>query len=267
MLHSRYPTSWRPRKILMKHLKSIPKTFSSLVNLGYKYLVVGGCSFTNNNSKEYCVSWPLYLRDLGNFQAVFNCAYPGSGNQHIHNSVMWELESVQELTPLNTLVVVMWSGWERDDFVVDARAVSPEYSNCEPYSYTKDVLSGLTGGIGGNSNLVFNIDVIKKIKNDRSRALENFIHVNGLKHYLENRGFRYLFTEFCDENLIMLDELDEPIKSSYINLTRKLTPTLGTYNQDYLELSFDGVHPAPDVHLKWTREILLPCLTAHLNII
>lgn len=251
----------------MIHQSKAPRTFSSETDLGYQYLLASGCSFTKNNSHEHCVTWPLYLRDLGGFRDAFDCGYPGSGNQHIHHSTICELELNTKLNPQNTLVVVMWSEWTRDDFVVAPDTVNSEYFNRQKYFYTNDVATGLTGGLAGRGNLLVNVDSVKKIKNENSRALENYLYIVSLQHYLQDRGFNFLFTELNDHNLEIAKFLPETMYQTYIELVQKIQPTLGTYNQDYLDLSVDGVHPAPDVHLKWCREVLLPYLTAHTNTI
>jgi hypothetical protein len=251
----------------MIHLSPVPRTFSPVMDLGYQYLLTSGCSFTNNNSQEHCISWPLYLRDLGNFQEVFNCSYPGSGNQHIHYSTICEIELNEKLSPENTLVVIMWSGWDRDDFVVMPEAVDQTYFNSISYRYTNEVMTGLTGGVSGVGNLIVNVDSVKKIKNEYSRSLENYLHIVSLQNYLVAKGFNYVFTELNDNNLEIATLLPDSMYQKYTQIVRQLKPTLGTYNQDYLALSFDGVHPCPEVHLKWTRNVLLPFLAANFNIV
>ena len=87
-------------------IKPVPRTFDPIVNLGYKNLLAGGCSFTRNKSSEYIESWPYYLRDLADFKQVFDCSCAGAGNKHIHDSVIYALEENDSITPENTFVAV-----------------------------------------------------------------------------------------------------------------------------------------------------------------
>jgi sensor histidine kinase YesM len=158
----------------------------------------------------------------------------------------------------------MWSGWDRDDFIVDPDAVDQSYCNSSIYRYNQQAYAGVTGGILGQGNLLINIDSVK-IKNNHSRALENYLYITSLKHYLVSRGFEFVFTEFADTNLELAALLDPTLYQNYTYMVQGIQPTLGSYNQNYLNLSSDGLHPAPEVHLRWTREILLPYLTKNLN--
>jgi hypothetical protein len=246
-------------------INPVPHSLGREYNFNKNFLLVGGCSFTNQFDKKHCVSWPLYLRDLGGFQQLIDCSFPGAGNQHIHNSVIAELEQSTDLDATNTLVIVMWSGWDRDDFVADPDSINQSYCNSSVYQYNQHACAAVTGGLLGKGNLLINIDSVKKIKNNYSRALENYLYITSLKHYLVSRGFKFVFTEFADTNLELAKLLDPLLYQNYTSMVRKIEPTLGSYNQNYLNLSADGLHPAPEVHLRWTREILLPYLTTNLN--
>ena len=83
----------------------------------FKYLVVSGCSFTHNNHQESHCVWANTLAVWTNM-TINNLAIPGAGNTHIKNSVILHLEK-NKPNPADTLVLVMWSGPERIDWITE----------------------------------------------------------------------------------------------------------------------------------------------------
>jgi len=249
-------------------VKPVPRTFKPIVKLGYKNLLAGGCSFTRNKSLEYIESWPYYLRDLADFKQVFDCSCAGAGNKHIHDSVIYALEENDSITPENTFVAVMWSGYDRDDFIVSQEHILEEVY-CS-YIYKDTVGVAITGGELGISNSILSLDNIKKLKTYESRAVENYIYISGLHHYLTSRGFDFVFTEFStpgtkrDNNFEITNYLDPVLVPKFNNLVRKIKPNIGDFATD---LSEDRYHPSVDAQLNWTRDILVPYLATNLNTI
>jgi hypothetical protein len=252
-----------------------PRTFDVECDLGYYNLIVSGCSFTNNFNKAHVHTWPYYLRDLGGFKRVWDGSCPSAGNNHINRSIVTGIE-LEEFDPADTLVVVMWSGYDRDDYLVSTKVVDSSYPY--HYNYTNDVSLGTTGGLLGGGNLIVNIENVKKIKNLPSRALENYILMQSLAGYLNSRGFRYVFTEFStpgrmkDTNFDPLNYLPQKLQQPFVDLVRNLSPNLGDWAWPELEhykqnKGGDGHHPDAEQHLTWTRSVLLPYLTANLNAI
>lgn len=237
------------------------------INLRFKNLLVSGCSFTHNNSKEYVVTWPYYLRDLAQFENVFDCSCPGAGNQHIQQSVILALENNPQLTADTTLVVIMWSGYDRDDIIVDPSSMIKNYS--DQYYYSADASVGMSGGLLGESNLVTGLDLVKKIKNLPARALDNYVNIVTLYHYLSERGFKFVFTEFStpgamkDSNFEITDYLEENLRTKFTQMVRTLTPNLGDYALSTEQLGDDNYHPGTEAHLEWVRKILIPSLVTN----
>jgi hypothetical protein len=249
-----------------------PRTFNVECALGYRNLIVSGCSFTNNFNTQHVHTWPYYLRDLGGFEQVWDGSCAGAGNNHIARSVITCIE-LGDFDPADTLVVVMWSGYDRDDFLVSSEVVSR--SQPDHYSYADNVSLGMTGGLLGDSNLIVNIENVKKIKNLPSRALENYIIMKSLAGYLDACRVRYVFTEFStpgqmkDTNFDPVPHLATKLQQPFVDLVRGLTPNLGDWALPELKQNkeSDGYHPDADQHLSWTRSVLLPYLTANLNAI
>jgi len=250
-----------------------PRCFDVERRLGYQNLVVSGCSFTNNFNPQHVHTWPYYLRDLGGFQQVWDGSCSGAGNNHIARSIVAGIE-LGDFDPADTLVVVMWSGYDRDDFLVDPKVVDQSNLTTAPqdyFNYTNEVALGMTGGLLGAGNLLVGLENIKKIKNPQSRALENYIVIQSLAGYLDSRNYRYVFTEFStpgtmqDTNFDPVAHLPQKLQQPFTKLVRSLTPNLGDWSLP--ELAYykehkggDGYHPDSDQHLSWTRSVLLPYL-------
>lgn len=248
-------------------VKPVSRTFDSIIDLGYENLLASGCSFTRNKGLAHIESWPYYLRDLANFKQVYDCSCAGAGNKHIHDSVIYALEEDETITPENTFVIVMWSAYDRDDFIVSQEHILEE-ANCS-YLYKDTVGVAITGGLAGRSNSILSLDNIKKLKTHESRAVENYICISGLHHYLNSRGFSFVFTEFStpgtkrDLNFDIANYLDPVLVNKFKNLVRGVSPNLGDYGQQF-DIAVDPqkkrYHPTVDAQLNWTRDILIPYL-------
>jgi hypothetical protein len=244
--------------------------FSSIHDFGWKNLVTAGCSFTYNNSTEHVCSWPYYLKGLGGFKRVFDCSLPGAGNFHISHSSRWALLNSPELDPTDTLVVIMWSGNDRDDFICSADSLN-DYPAV--HNYDSGICTGITGGT--YEKAIGNIDIdllgIKSIKNKKTRAVENFLYIESLKTWLEQKGFTFVFLDYIDRSLpnLTLDFdirpfLPDPMRKQLESMISKCRdPYSFCLKNDLIDV--DDFHPTPTGYLTWTREILIPHLMS-LNI-
>jgi hypothetical protein len=196
------------------------------------------------------LTWPIYTRDLLDIPTVYDFSCPGAGNYHISNSVMYGLEINQNLRPEDTLVVIMWSGFDRDDFLVDKDSVSLDTAS---YQYSDKTFLCYTGGLLGGSNSLLSIDNIKKIKSYTSRCIENYLYIISLKNYLENRGFEYHFTNFSSNIKEHGFEIKEYCDFDLDSLFT-VNPYLGNFSTD----TIDGSHPTAEWHHRWSEEILVP---------
>jgi hypothetical protein len=250
--------------MVFKTRPKIKKQFDTVYNFGIKNLVVSGCSFTYNNSDEHLCTWPYYLRDLGGFEQVLDCSMPGAGNYHIANTLQWALE-INQPDPDNSLVIVMWSGFDRDDYV---SPISND-SNVYPFKfyYDKHTISGITGGSDGTGrgNTISGLDELAKTKNQKSRTIEHYLTINSLQAYLINNGYQFIFLNFIDRqyaispNFDIVAYLPKKLKSKFLKMFTEID-TLWSYAVRYDLFEDDQFHPDPDAHLEWTRNILLPAL-------
>jgi hypothetical protein len=249
-------------KSMQEH--SVKQGFDSVTDLGFKNLVVGGCSFTCTSGGGRPVSWPYYFRDLASIQKVFSCAIPGAGNYFISQSIIWGLET-KKLPPDQTLVVVMWSGHDREDEIFSSETIDNDSNYV--YQFTDNVCHGLTGGStrdGDGNTRWFGYRDIHKFKNFESRAIENAIWKIQLKRYLDGCGYQSIFVDFLDpaipnrsNNFDIVKFLPDTIKATY-NLIMDPVQDIYSFCIKRMLLSKDDVHPSPDGNLAWTREVLLP---------
>jgi hypothetical protein len=233
--------------------RNIPKQFDAVADLGLENLYVSGCSFTYNNSEEHSVTWPYYLRDLGNFKQVYDSSLPGAGNYHIANSLVWTLERIKS-SPNDTLVVVMWSGIDRDDAII-----SKDFSNdyMTEFEYDNNVIAGISGGLSGTGNF----DNCRNLSKDRkSRSIENLLYYTTTYHYLKSNGYPFVFLEYLNPRIPNRTDDFVNLYQQDIDYMFDDIQTLYEFaiRNDLLEN--DDFHPSPDGHLNWTREVLLPYL-------
>ena len=249
--------------------RSIPKQFATETDLGYKNLVVSGCSFTYNNSETIAVTWPYYLKDLAGIDQVYDCSLPGAGNYHICHSTIWSLETAN-FNPADTLVIVMWSGHNRDDAVISADSLTQFPIS---FNYTNSVVSGISGGNHPKSKSntqnqsIRDIDQIKSIK---SRTVENYLYVTTLYHYLRQKQYKFLFLDYLDRSIPnrgydfeIRNYLDDNLKSKYHDMVEYSVENLYRFAIKNDLLDADDFHPSPNGHLLWTKKHLLPFLKSN----
>lgn len=242
--------------------RNIKRQFENITNLKYKNLIVSGCSFTYNNSEDSSVTWPYYLRDLGNIDQVYDCSLPGAGNYHICHSTIWALENYN-FDIDNTIVIVMWSGNNRDDLIV-----SSDQLNCYPmnFNFTKNASSGISGGNHKDSR--GNVPIINdltRLKSLESRSIENYLYITTLYNYMIQKQYKFLFLNYLDQtapnrgNDFEISEfLSNKLLSRYKSYFTKDIENLYKFSIKRNLLGDDDFHPSPDAHLMWAREILLP---------
>ena len=246
-----------------------PHAFSVVKDFGYQNLVVGGCSFTYNNSESHACTWPYYLKDFGNFKKVYDCSLPGAGNYHISHSLKWAL-TTEPLDPTDTLVIAMFSGNDRDDVICSTNSLN-DYSM--RHLYTRHAVSGITGGCDINSkgNTKQGLDCVKHIKDKHSRAIENYLYIDSLKAWLDQKGYKSIFLDYLDRKLPHrtsdFDIREYLPESCIIRLDEIFVACANIYGFALRNnlLSDDDLHPSPDGHLAWTKKCLIPCLES-LNI-
>jgi len=255
--------------MIFKTRPNIKKQFDIIHDFGIKNLIVSGCSFTYNNHNTSAVAWPYYFRDIGGFEQVLDTSMPGAGNQHIANSLQWAIE-IDQPDPADSLVIVMWSGNDRDDYICPIENDNNNYPFT--FNYSNKVVSGITGGLLGCGNTLKGLVDLGKTKSLESRAIENYLIISSLYNFLQNKGYKFIFLDYLDRSLPSRTKDFEilPLLPSNLakNLKNMLTPNtndLYTWSLGRNYLSDDLIHPTPDGHLNWAKKILLPISKSYLK--
>jgi hypothetical protein len=254
--------------MIFKVCPDIKKQFDTVYNFGLKNLIVSGCSFTYNNHATSATTWPYYLRDLGGFEQVLDCSLIGAGNHHISNSLLWALTNDRP-DPKESLIVVMWSGCDRDDYICPVLPTTNQYPF--KFNYSDVVCTELTGGFNNDNTIRAQysnqaLQNLAKTKTHESRAIENYLYIANTWHCLKNLGYKFIFLDFLDVNL--------PSRTRHFDI-KKYLPDLINQNLDQMIesvmdlhtyalkndlLSEDDFHPTPNGHLGWTKQVLIPHL-------
>lgn len=284
----------------------LPKIVDQTLDLKYKNLICGGCSFTacnflndfelfdtlresynkikdpswadlrnsiddffqlpvaiqeecrskglNLDARSYMtnyITWPYFLADRIGVETVYNCAAPGAGNQHIFYSIVNAIELEISADPNNTLVMVMWSGHERDDFIVGNDCVTGP-----TYQYSDAAKLGYTGGI---LSTAVSFRPVQKSKSDQSRALENYLLIMALASYLKGKGFNYVFTEIFKNKKEKYLDIRPLFSKPQLDCFDELLSKFECIGDQAVDL-VDGFHPSTHEHKKWVDNTVLPFL-------
>lgn len=232
-------------------IRNLTKVFSPTHQTTYKNLLVSGCSFTFNNSEVNICTWPYYLADLAQFETVYDLSQIAAGNNHIFNSVIYEIEANNNITPENTLIIVMWSGLTRTDVIVEQGQRNEMHYRFDKRFSTLNIYNDPK-----NTNPVDELSFLyKKIVSPDSQILESLIKIKALQGYLEFRNFRYVFLSWMDP-APELSRIQTPLTMIIDNI-----PYLYEFVQQRNMLIPNDGHPSPDGHLLWTRNCLIPGLS------
>lgn len=250
-------------------IRSILKQFDTIHNFGFTNLIVGGCSFTYNNSENHSCTWPYYLRDMGGFSEVYDFSMVGGGNMHIKNAMIYGLEKAK-LDMNDSLIIVQWAGHDRDDYIID-----PIHVNHYPfkYYYEDQAVVGITGGEAiANFSDSTPIQKLQAMKTPLCRSIENFVTIKSLESYLKVNQYKFLFFEYRDYNLPGKDSnfdpknyLNDDCKAQYAKMMTVIPDNFYRYCLYHDLMMPDNFHPSPDGHLQWTRDCFLPFLTTLLR--
>lgn len=247
---------------------------AQIVNSRYKHLVVSGCSFTSNapcpNNGPW--NWPNHLAEYAGM-TVHNLAIPGAGNDHIARSIILYLEHTQ-LPPEETLVLVMWSGVGRIDWITDKKL--SQFGQQYQFDYYYDEYNELS--LGGNwwnadnpTHLTKTIIEYSKYQSDQSLTLATWLNMENCANYLKVHNYDYYYTSFVNYkfNNIKGDALLVPFFGALEQIGLKLDQShwLDLADTDYwgdwarkndLIDPNDDFHPAGNSVERWPKEVLIP---------
>lgn len=239
----------------------------------YKNLLVSGCSFTYNKETGGPYAWPNVLASWYDL-TLHNLAVPGAGNTHISNSIQFYLEQHKELTPDNTLVLVMWSGPGRIDWITDNSLSN--FSDIYPVAH--EYVPGCELVCGGHwwhlknpPHLLQTLAEYSKYQSETSFAAHTWMAMNSLSNYLKVNSYDYYYTSFVD--------LSNPVKhdanvSDFFSELQRLKldfdgsrwisnrqdEYLGDFAKSRNMLNPDRFHPSMEGHELWLTDVLVPKL-------
>ena len=171
-------------------------------------VLISGCSFTHwpetpGSDKNIC--WPSHLQRLRPECKITNLAEPGAGNVYIANSVV---RYVLENSGNVDLVLVMWSGVSRLDFLTDLTEPSWHrlFDNYGFYRRVETCPNALgyifSGGHYGpwiqNQDVQTLFKPMYRVSNDLSLAHVNLIEIIKCQSFLQASGIPYRFMSYVN---------------------------------------------------------------------
>lgn len=243
----------------------------------FKNLVVSGCSFSTAGDPKMPSSWPEFLQISLGIENFFPLARNAAGNRQISQSLIWCLENNQ-IDAAETLVIVMFSGNDRDDEIVDVKCIKDLDNTNSYFLYSNTVAGACTGGqkvvTAGNTKLEFDFkSTMIGMKNNESRAIENYLHTVGVYNYLQNKDFSFVLTNFLDPavpnrsmNFDIRYHLPEGLVYKYDSMLNTNLENIYTWSCRHNMLQADDFHPSYMGHLSWTNQVLIPYLKTKFDI-
>lgn len=224
-----------------------------------KNLLVSGCSYTFNQG------WAEHIKNKHKLKLI-NLACSGAGNTHIANSIITHCELNKfKVGPSNTYVIIMWSGPDRLDTMIDTKHTNTDTTR-DQFEYSPHSAWLGTGGARGMGNNPAVADVVLRpaypYKDAHTQALECYMTVCTTWHYLRNRGFKFKFLNYRNLSITARDDAFDwmallpehlEVDSMFMNCT---TPYEYALKHD--GLSDDDYHPTEQSFVQWCDKNLLP---------
>lgn len=236
-------------------------------------ILVSGCSFTKwvdqPGGPNTC--WPIYV----NGHEITNIGEAAAGNQYICDSVIQET-----LQNKYDMVLVMWSGVSRLDFLTDV--TDPDWSALfDTYGFYRRLNNGKLGWIfsGGQMGTWYKNPVAHKmfyeqykVSSQLSLAHTNLSEIIKLQHYLQAKNIPYRFMSYVnywndkeyispngDFGIMGFPELQHMIRGIdwdrwiFTNHERDGIYELSKELNDFMP---DGFHPGATAHQRWAELIM-----------
>jgi hypothetical protein len=240
----------------------------------FKHLVVSGCSFTHHTGRVPGHStWANLLAEWTGMQ-IHNLAISGVGNDHISKSIILYLEK-NKLPVEDTLVIAMWSGINRIDWITDAKNsnFSTEYSFDYQYdNYNELVVGGAWWNAKNPTPLIKTLVDYSKYQSIHSLTLHSWLAMQNLSNYLKVKEYTYCYTSFLNYKKHSFPSphfADFDAELAKLNLSIDKDSWLPLNDDDYYGdwarkrkyLEDDHFHPRfPEATKGWLNEILIPTL-------
>jgi hypothetical protein len=235
----------------MAKTRNIPRSFTPTHQTKFKNLLVSGCSYVFNNSEHDACTWPYYLRDLANFDEVYDCSQSGAGANHVFNSILHECLTNPDINITNTVVVAMWPEPARTD-VVASRDLAATWHPMSRHDFDSHLSTlSIFNRTTGRSDMDQLCRDYKRLVGTDGQVLESGLKITALKLCLERLGFYNIFVPWQQD----LGNISAQVKHQF-------DPVVPLH--DYAKLTNqqepDG-HPTPNGHLAWCQQYLVPWLS------
>jgi hypothetical protein len=243
-----------------------------------KNLVVNGCSYTEGNS------WAQSVNITLSPDHYKNLARGGAGNFYIANSTIDYLCS-SNLTPAETMVIVMWSGSGRKDIRISGEWY---YYFKNHYPYQAKSFNGIESEYylfsGGLSNSWLSNPTTKKVfewayklSDPVTLCKDTLVSIVNLENYLKANGYQYRFAGYVNQWSESIDH--SPLSGDYsIGHFLKDVPMYKNYSFDNwvfvdqernclgefamsLGKLDDTSHPTNTAHRLFAEQVIIPALT------
>ncbi len=245
-------------------------------------ILVSGCSFTQwpeEPGSPNNICWPAYLQKMNPDWIIDNRAEPGAGNQYIANSIV---QSICSKPDFYDLVLVMWTGVSRLDFLTDLtnKDWEPLFIDYNFYRRIDNcpndlgyIFSGGQMGIWYQNKVGHRLfNELYKVSGDRSLAYTNLIEMVKTQHYLRAKNIPYLFMSYVNywvdtqdyispngdfgvmgipELRPLIDDIDFS-RWLFRNEQRECIYDMAKENKDY---HGDEFHPGPNTHRLWAAMV------------
>lgn len=241
-------------------------------------ILISGCSFTQwpdyPGGPTSC--WPRHLQDLHADWKIKSLAEAAAGNQYITHSVIQEL---LENPNSYDLVLVMWSGVSRLDYLTDITD-SAWNELFDSYGFYRRLPGNKLGYIfsGGQMGTWFKNPVAHKlfyeqykVSSELSLATTNLLEMVKLKNFLDSKQMNYRFMSYVNywqvdnvpafngdfsvakypELKLYINELDFD-KFIFLNDNKDTVFDVAQSMQDFME---DGIHPGAAAHKEWANVV------------
>jgi len=228
-------------------------------------LLVAGCSYVWNNSQEHVCTWPYYLKDLLQFDQVHDCSQSGGGPGLVVDAITNEIMTNEQITPQDTMIIMMWPDLARSDVIVSTNATVIDYHHMSLYHFNQHYCNlSIPNYVPDDHHPIDHMSrAYNKLTGFDGRVYQNLLGMTLLHSFLQQRGFHTINLTVKNVDPRWLDGIGIPA-SVYEPVLMTMDPVLAL--DDYAEITQaripDDGHPSSECHLQWTRQHLVPYIQA-----
>lgn len=245
-----------------------------------KVLITSGCSFSEVLPRKD--TWPNFLFSklkAHGYTQHLTSAMSSQGNGLISRGIQYHvLKALESYNPEDILVGVMWSNRNRFDYrcedpnLLSWGEVNKHRWTTNPRSIVNNVPKQWVMGNHHWDSIEFST-YYKFYYSDIGAAIISLEHILRTQYFLKNKGIKYFFTNFIDNNIIpekekfnielkyLIDELDEnyylPVTSEHRWLVLN-SKDKEQFIKDHKHGTNSWIHPKSQHHEEFVNEVIYP---------